>query len=76
METTSNSNAEGRKDGLKVTAPPRFGFRRCVGGSVYIRLRAVGAKVLDFAPPGKRSRKAVPASTVFELEVRHMRRLR
>jgi len=43
-----------------------------VGGSIYNQLRAAGAKVLDFAPPGRRGRKVVPASTVFELEARCM----
>lgn len=41
---------------------------RCSRGSVYNRLRAVGAKVLDFAAPGKRGKKVVPASTVLQIE--------
>ena len=48
---------------------------RCSRGSVYNRLRAAGAKVLDFAAPGKRGKKAVPASTVLQIESRHTRRL-
>jgi predicted DNA-binding protein YlxM (UPF0122 family) len=48
---------------------------RCSRGSVYNRLRAAGAKVLDFAPPGKRGKKAVSASTVLQIESRHTRRL-
>lgn len=48
---------------------------RCSRGSVYNRLRAAGAKVLDFAAPGKRGKKAVPASTVLQIESRQMRRL-
>ena len=49
---------------------------RCSRGSVYNRLRAAGAKVLDFAAPGKRGKKAVPASVVMEIEARYTRRLR
>ena len=49
---------------------------RCSCGTVYNRLRAAGAKVLDFAPPGKRGKKAVPASIVLQMEARYMRRLR
>jgi hypothetical protein len=48
---------------------------RCSRGSVYNRLRAVGAKVLDFSAPGKRGKKAVPASTVAQIESRQMKRL-
>ena len=48
---------------------------RCSRGSVYNRLRAAGAKVLDFSAPGKRGKKAVPASTVVEIETRQMKRL-
>jgi predicted DNA-binding protein YlxM (UPF0122 family) len=44
---------------------------RCSRGTVRNRLRASGAKVLDFATaPGKRSKKAVPASAVFQIENR------
>jgi hypothetical protein len=48
---------------------------RCSRGTVYNRLRSVGAKVLDFAPSGKRGKKAVPSSTVLQIESRQMRRL-
>lgn len=48
---------------------------RCSRGTVYNWLRAVGAKVLDFAPPGKKGRKLVPASTVREIETRKTKRL-
>jgi hypothetical protein len=33
---------------------------RCSRGTVYNRLRAAAARVLDFAPPGKRARKRFP----------------
>jgi hypothetical protein len=48
---------------------------RCSRGTVYNRLRSVGAKVLDFAAPGRRGRKAIPASVVMQIENRHTKRL-
>jgi len=48
---------------------------RCSRGTVYNRLRAHGAKVLDFAPNGKRGKKVVAAPTVLQLEARRTRRL-
>jgi len=48
---------------------------RCSRGTVYNRLRNMGAKVLDFAAPGKRGKKAVPASVVLEIESQRTRRL-
>jgi hypothetical protein len=48
---------------------------RCSRGTVYNRLRARGAKVLDFAPNGKRGKKVVAASTVLQLEARQTKRL-
>jgi hypothetical protein len=48
---------------------------RCSRGTVYNRLRAHGAKVLDFAPNGKRGKKVVAASTVLQLEARQTKRL-
>jgi hypothetical protein len=48
---------------------------RCSRGTVYNRLRGAGAKVLDFSAPGKRSRKAVSANTILEIENRRTKRL-
>jgi transposase len=48
---------------------------RCSRGTVYNRLRAYGAQVLDFAPNGKRGKKVVAASTVLQLEARQTKRL-
>jgi hypothetical protein len=45
-------------------------------GTVYNWLRAAGAEVLDFAPRGKRGRKAVLLKTVLEIDKRHTKRLR
>ncbi len=49
---------------------------RCSRGTVYNRLRSVGAQVLDFAPPGKRSKKVIPVKAVLQIEQRRMKRLR
>jgi predicted DNA-binding protein YlxM (UPF0122 family) len=48
---------------------------RCSRGTVRNRLRASGARVLDFAAPGRRSKKAVPAGVVFQIENRKSRLL-
>lgn len=44
-------------------------------GTVYNRLRSAGAKVLDFAAPGGRSKKAVRSSVVSQIEARKTKRL-
>jgi hypothetical protein len=44
-------------------------------GTVYNRLRSAGAKVLDFAAPGGRSKKAVRASVVLQIEARKTKKL-
>ena len=48
---------------------------RCSRGTVYNRLRAVGAEVLDFAPRGKKGKKVIPVATVRRIEERRMKRL-
>jgi MarR-like DNA-binding transcriptional regulator SgrR of sgrS sRNA len=49
---------------------------RCSRGTVRNRLRAFGAPVLDFASaPGKRSKKAIPASVVEAVELKKTKRL-
>jgi transcriptional antiterminator len=49
---------------------------RCSRGTVYNRLRAVGAEILDFAPRGKKGKKLVGMKTVLQIERRRTRRLR
>jgi len=41
---------------------------RCSRGTVYNRLRSKGARVLDFATPGKRGKKVVAVSVVLQIE--------
>jgi hypothetical protein len=48
---------------------------QCSRGTVYNRLRAVGANVLNFAPRGKRGRKVVSLEVVLQIETRYTRRL-
>jgi hypothetical protein len=48
---------------------------RCSRGTVYNRLRALGAKVLDFAPPGKRGKKVVSLATIIRVEESRTKRL-
>lgn len=48
---------------------------RCSRGTVRNRIRSCGGKVLDFGPAGKRSKKAVPASVVFQIETRKTKAL-
>ena len=50
---------------------------RCSRSTVYSRLRAAGANVLDFAPRGaKRSRKVVSIVTLLDIEASKTKRLR
>lgn len=44
-------------------------------GTVYNRLRAAGAKVLDFSAPGKKGKKAVSADAVLQLESKKTKKL-
>jgi hypothetical protein len=48
---------------------------QCSRGTVYNRLRAARAAVLNFAPRGKRSRKAVAVNVVRAIETRYSKRL-
>jgi hypothetical protein len=47
---------------------------RCSRGTVYNRLRRLGAKVLDFSANGKKSKKAVPLFVVLQIEARQTKR--
>jgi transposase len=44
-------------------------------GTVYNRLRSAGAKVLDFAAPGRRGKKVVSRRVVSQIETRKTRKL-
>lgn len=48
---------------------------RCSRGTVYNRLRAEGAQVLDFAPRGKKGRKVVSVAVIKQIEARNTKRL-
>lgn len=47
---------------------------RCSRGTVYNRLRHLGAKVLDFSVNGGKSKKAVPTFVVMQIEARQTKR--
>jgi hypothetical protein len=48
---------------------------RCSRGTVYNRLRGVGAEVLDFGAPGQKSKKAVSAAVVLRIEFKKTKKL-
>lgn len=48
---------------------------RCSRGTVYNRLRSRGAKVLDFAPFGKKGKKVVHTNVVLQIEAKQTKRL-
>jgi hypothetical protein len=49
---------------------------RCSRPTVYNRLRSVGAHVLDFGAPGKKSKKVVSAAVVEQIEFQKTKKLR
>jgi len=75
------STASERKEQMQAQ-PEFFSFSdlaerwRCSRGTVYNRLRAVAAEVLDFAAPGERGKKIVRADIVFQIEAKRTRRFR
>jgi predicted DNA-binding protein YlxM (UPF0122 family) len=82
MPLQDNSNAESAgRERIHRTPPEYFSFAelaerwRCSRGTVYNRLRATGAEVLDFAPRGKRGKKAIRVATVLRIEQRRTKRL-
>jgi hypothetical protein len=48
---------------------------QCSRGTVYNRLRAEGASVLNFAPRGKRGRKVVSLEVVLHIEAKNTKRI-
>jgi hypothetical protein len=44
-------------------------------GTVYNRLRSAGARVLDFAAPGRRGKKVISVSVVLQIEARKTKKL-
>jgi hypothetical protein len=86
METPlqSNSSAQSRAPESAEGPPqqPYLSFAelarrwRVSRATVYNRLRAVGAEVLDFAARGKKGRKVIALNVVLQIEQRRMKRLR
>jgi hypothetical protein len=82
MPQKDNSNAESADcERIPRRRPEYFSFTelaerwRCSRGTVYNRLRAVGAEVLDFAAPGKKGKKVVALTAVLRIEDRRTKRL-
>jgi len=48
---------------------------RCSRGTVYNRLRLGGVKVLDFAVPGRKSKKLIATAVVLRLEAKYTKAL-
>jgi hypothetical protein len=70
----------GSQDRQPIVEPKYFSIPeiaerwRCSRGTVYNLIR--GEKVVDFAPPGKKGKKIVPADVVRKIEQRHTRAFR
>ncbi len=75
------SNSEGGERKSRTPAKQYFTIQQiadrwcCARSTVYARLRAVGAEVLDFAPRGKKGKKVVSMATVLRIEARRTRHL-
>jgi hypothetical protein len=74
IDRTSSTGAE-RTEQDFFSIPELAQRWRCSRGSVYNRLRAAGAKVVDFAAAGKRGSKLVPWGVVLEIENKKLKRL-
>ncbi|SRR6266481_4340977 len=48
---------------------------RCSRGTVYNRIRAEGARVLDFSARGRKGKKAIASSEVLGIEAKRTKRL-
>ena len=81
MARENDSNGSPDRKQIPQMRPEYFSFAelaerwRCSRGTVYNRLRAVGAEVLDFAPRGKRGKKVIPVTAVLHIEQRRTKRL-
>jgi hypothetical protein len=59
------------KDAKYFSISDLAGRWRCSRGTVYNMIR--GERVLDFAAPGRRGKKLIPADVVSRIEQRRMR---
>lgn len=72
-QVSSRSAKDSRREYFSI---PELADRwRCSEGTIYNRLRATGATVLDFAERGKRGKKVVPVATVLQIERHRTARL-
>jgi hypothetical protein len=72
MSTIVDTEPQPQPKDAKYYSIPDLALRwRCSRGTVYNRLRFARAKVLDFSAAGRKSKKLVPALTVFRLEAKY-----
>lgn len=82
MELAENPKAGPRQNAQADVEQQYFSFAelakrwRCSRGTVYNRLRRVGAEVLDFAQVGKRGKKVIALETIVRIEESKTKRLR
>ncbi len=80
-EGVTNGGSELQRALLRSDRPDYYSISelaerwRVSRGTVYNRLRSAGAKVLDFAAAGRRSKKAIHVSVVFQIETQRTKRL-
>ncbi len=75
QSTPDSSKAQQPRDPKYFSMTQLANRWQCSRGSVYNRLRRAGAEVLDFAPRGKRGRKAISLQVVQQIESRYTKRL-
>jgi hypothetical protein len=74
--TMKKPNENGKSEGQQYLSISEIAERwRCSEGTVYNRLRAVGASVLDFSTGGRRGKKVVSLNTILEIEKQNTTRL-
>jgi len=82
MELPDNPDTALRRNSQVDVGQQYFSFAelakrwRCSRGTVYNRLRRIGAQVLDFAPLGKKGKKVIALETILRIEESKTRRLR
>jgi hypothetical protein len=65
-----------RDSGKPFFTIPELAHRwSCSRGSVYNYLREAGARIVDFAPPGKKGKKLVPLEVVERIERQRTKRI-
>jgi hypothetical protein len=67
---------ERKRSGKPFFTIPELAVRwSCSRGSVYNYLREAGARIVDFAPPGKKGKKLIPLEVVERIERQRTKRI-